>query len=250
MGGGLFITLLLVSVLFGSESAFIDPAARSDVKNYVLDKDRQNEVLTLMKTYEKEFKDSRKKEKKNEKELEKLFAVRNSEMQDFQLVFDDLMRLKELRQLSYMQVVLKTKSIVTESEWENILSGIDDREKVQFYEQDKLISSIEASNLRIEADFKEWIADDKRANQASLIMKEVNSSEIEILNKLPEFNLKDDGLLRNKNSTEEDYKKAFKEHNRWRNEYFDLYAKAYIDLSAVTTDDEWIIMKKYTKAIF
>lgn len=250
MGAGLFITIFLASFLVGSESAFIDQAAKSDVKTYILDKDRRTEVLDLMKRYEKEFKDSRKKEKKQEKALEKLFAVRNSEITDFQSAFDEYMRLKELRQLSYIEFVLKTKSIVTESEWENLLSGIDDRQKVQLYEQDKVISKIESSNEHIETDFREWISDDKRAKQASLIMKKVNSSEVAILKKLPEVNLKKDGLLRNKNSTEEDYKKAFKKLNHWWNDYFDLYVNAYIDLSAVTTDKEWKIMEKYTKGIF
>jgi hypothetical protein len=250
MVAGVLIAFMFATGLFGPESAFIDHAARSDVKNYILDEDRQTEVLDLMKAYEKVFKDSRKKEKKHEKALEEFFAVRNSEISVLQSVFDDYMRLIELRQLSYMEAILKTKSIVTESEWENLLSGIDEREKMQLYDQDMLISKIETSNKRIESDFNIWIEDDKRAKQASLIMKEVNSSEVAILKKLPELNLNDDGLLRNKNATEEDYKKAFKENNRWWNEYFELYIEAYIDLSAVTTDSEWKIMKKYTKGIF
>ena len=95
MGAGILITIVLSSVIFGDESAFINPSARSDVKFYILDKDRQAEILELMKTYESEFNDTRKKEKKLEKTLEKLFADRNSEIQDFQAVFDDYMQLRE-----------------------------------------------------------------------------------------------------------------------------------------------------------
>ena len=94
MGVGLFTALLLGAALFGSESAFINPAARADVKKYVLDKDRQAEVLNLMKTYETEFKARGKNEKKHEKALERLFAIRNNEMSDFQWVFDDYMLIK------------------------------------------------------------------------------------------------------------------------------------------------------------
>ena len=101
MGIGLATALLLASALFGSESAFINPAAKADVKKYILDKDRQVEVLDLMKTYESEFKAGRKKEKKQEKALEKLFEIRGSEMADFQSVCDDYMNLREIRQLSY-----------------------------------------------------------------------------------------------------------------------------------------------------
>jgi hypothetical protein len=140
MGAGLFITIVLSSVIFGDESAFINPSARSDVKFYILDKDRQADVLELMKTYESEFNASRKKEKKLEKTLEKLFADRNSEIQDFQAVFDDYMQLREFRQLSYTKAVLRTKSIVTDTEWSSLLSGNEGRQEVQLNEQDKLIS--------------------------------------------------------------------------------------------------------------
>jgi hypothetical protein len=250
MGAGLFITIVLSSVIFGDESAFINPSARSDVKFYILDKDRQAEILELMKTYESEFNASRKKEKKLEKTLEKLFADRNSEIQDFQAVFDDYMQLRELRQLSYTKAVLRTKSIVTDTEWSSLLSGNEGRQEVQLNEQDKLISKIKTSNERIAADLKEWVVDDKKATQAAIIMKEVTSSETAILMKLSEFNYNDFRLLRDKNSTEEDYKKAFKEHTLWWNEYFELYTKAYLDLSALTTDEEWRLMEKYTKGIF
>jgi len=250
MGIGLATALLLASALFGSETAFIDPAGRSYIKEYVLDKDRKAEVLDLMKTYETEFKAGRKKEKKHEKALEKLFAVRNSEMSDFQSVFDDYMQSRELRQVSYLEAVLRAKSIVTETEWINILSAIDSRTKIQSYDQDKLVSKVEFANESMEAELKKWIEEEQRANQASIIMKEVNASEMAILKKLHSFNYKDTELFRNKNATEEEYKTVFKEYNSLWRAYFDLYTKAYTDLSAVTTDKEWKIMKKYTKGIF
>ena len=203
-----------------------------------------------MKTYETEFKAGRKKEKKQEKALEKLFAIRNSKMSDFQSVFDDYMQSRELRQLSYIEAVLGTKSIVTDTEWENILSGIDSQAKIQLYEQDKLVAKVEYANKSMEGELKKWIEEEQRANQASIIMKEVNSSEIAILKKLQAFNYKDTELFRTKNATEEEYKHAFREYNGLWREYFDLYTKAYRDLSAVTTDKEWKLMKKYTKGFF
>jgi len=250
MGIGLATALLLAAALFGSDNAFINPAVKADVKKYILDKDRQVEVLDLMKTYESEFNAGRKKEKKHEKALEKLFEIRGSEMADFQSVFDDYMNLREIRQLLYMEAVLRAKSIITDSEWTNLLIAMDGRIKIQMSDQDKLVSKVEFANKSMEAELKKWIDEEKRANQASLIMKEVNSSEIAIIKKLLAFNYKDSELLRNKNASEEEYKKAFKEYNGLWREYFDLYTKAYMDLSAVTTDKEWKLMKKYTKGFF
>ena len=100
-----------------------------------------------------------------------------------------------------------------------MISGNAGRQKVQLNEQNKLISKVETSNQHIETDLKEWVVDDKKAIQAALIMNEVSSSETAILKKLSEFNYNDFRLLRDKNSTEEDYKKTFKEHDLWWAEY-------------------------------
>ena len=118
------------------------------------------------------------------------------------------------------------------------------------YEQDKLLSKVESTNKSIEAELKKWIEEEQRADQASIIMKEVNSSEVAILKKIFAFTYGVSVLTRNKNASEADYKKAFKEYNSLWREYFELYTKAYIELSAVTNDKEWRIMKKYTKVIF
>lgn len=250
MGMGLAIALLIASTLFGSESAFFNLDTRDDVRKYVLDEDRQDELLSLMKTYEKDLNTDRKKEIKQEKALEKLFAVRNSQMADFHLIFDDYMQSRELRQLSYIKSVLRAKNIVTDTEWSNMLTGIDSRIKLQMSEQDKLLPIVENVNESMEAELKTMIEEEKRANEASSIMKEVNASEVDILKKFLAFNYKEVELLRNRHTTEEEYNKAFKEYNDLWREYFNLYTSGYMKLSAVITDSEWKVMKKYAKGIF
>ena len=250
MGMGLAIALILASTLFGSESAFFNPATREDVKKYILDKDRQDELLNLMKIYEKDLRTDRKREEKLEKALEKLFAVRNSQMSDFHSVFDDYMQSRELRQLSYIKSVLRAKSIITDTEWSNILLGIDSRIKIQMTEKDKLESLVVHVNESMEAELKTMIEEEKRALEASSIMKEINASEVDIIKKFLAFNYMEVELLRNRHTTEEEYKKAFKEYNDLWREYFNLYTSGYMKLSAVTTDSEWKVMKKYTKGIF
>ena len=74
--------------------------------------------------------------------------------------------------------------------------------------------------------------------------------EMVILEKLKTFNYKDWEMLRDRKTTKEEYILAMNEYNGLWQDYFDLYLDAYERLSKVTTDDEWKVIRKYTKKIF
>jgi hypothetical protein len=247
---GIVAAIMILFSVLGSENAFIDPNAKKDVKKYILDKDTQDEVLGLMKAYTKEFKAGRKKEKKMEKQLESLFSVRSNTLQDFQSIFDDYMQSRKSRQESYTKAILRTKSLITDSEWENMVANMDSKVKKQIKEQEKSVSSVEIINSKMLAQLEKQIDDEERRVQATKIMEETNSTEIAILKKLNAFNYKDSNLLRDRNATEAEYKDAFIEYNNLWQEYFDLYTGAYEQLSALTTDEEWKAIKKFTSKIF
>ena len=149
-----------------------------------------------------------------------------------------------------MRSILKTKSLVTDSEWENMLTNMNSKVKKQNKEQEKSVATVENINLKMTAQLEKQIDDEGRRIQATRIMEETNTTEVSILKKLNKFNYKDNDLMRNKNANEEEYKKAFKEFNDLWQEYFDLYTSAYKQLSAVTTDDEWKSIRKFTSKIF
>ena len=247
---GIVTAIIILFSVLGSENAFIDPNAKKDVKKYILDKNKQDEVLALMKAYSKEFKAGRKKEKKMEKELETLFSVRSNTLEDFQTIFDEYMQSRKSRQESYTKSILRTKSLITNSEWENMVANMDSKVKKQIKEQEKSVSSVEIINVKMLAQLEKQIDEEERRIQAARIIEETNSTELSILRKLNAFNYKDNEILRNKNANEEEYRQAFREYNGLWQEYFDLYTSAYEQLSAVTTDEEWKAIKKFTSKIF
>ena len=247
---GIVTVIIIMFSVLGSENAFIDPNAKKDVKKYITDKNKQDEVLGLMKAYTKEFKAGRKKEKKMEKQLESLFNVRSNTLQDFQSIFDDYMQSRKSRQESYTKAILRTKSLIADSEWENMVANMDSKGKKQIKEQEKSVSSVEIINSKMLAQLEKQIDEEERRVQAAKIMEETNSTELSILKKLTEFNYKDNKIMRDKNASEEEYRQAFNEYNGLWQEYFDLYTSSYEQLSAVTTDEEWKAIKKFTSKIF
>jgi hypothetical protein len=247
---GIVAAIMILFSVLGSETAFIDPNAKKDIKKYIIDKNTQNEILGLMKAYTKEYKTSRKIEKKLEKQMEELFAVRGNTTEDFQLVFDEYMQSRKSRQGSFIKSILKTKSLISDTEWENMIANFDSKIKKQLKEQEKIISKVESDNAKMDSQLKSQIDDVERSDQVAKIMREVNKSEVAILKKLSAYNYKDNELLRNRVATEDEYIKAYKEYNDLWQEYFELYFNAYVNLSEVVTDEEWKIMKKYTKGMF
>jgi hypothetical protein len=247
---GIVTAILLLFSVLGSETAFIDPKAKKDVKKYVVDKRTQEEILGLMKAFTKEYKAGRKGEKKSETQLEKLFSVKGNTIEDFQPVFDEYVQSRKSRQESYTKSILRTKSIISDAEWENMLSSVDSKIKKQLKEQEKMISEVEKTNEKMESQLKSHIDDEERSSQVSKIMSEVNVSEVAILKKLNAFNYKDNELLMDRVASEEEYIKAFKEYNDLWQEYFDLYVNAYMSLSEEVTDEEWKVIRKFSKQFF
>ena len=113
-----------------------------------------------------------------------------------------------------------------------------------------MVSDVEKANAKIKSQLKNQINDEERRSRASQIIEEVNVSEVAILRKLNEYNYKDNNLLRNRNATEEEYRQTFKEYNDLWQEHFNLYTSAYEELSAVTTDEEWKVIKKLGAKVF
>ena len=186
---GIVTAIILLFSVLGSETAFIDPKAKKDVKKYVVDKNTQKEILGLMKAFAKEYKTNRKKEKKLETQLEKLFSVKGNTIEEFRPVFDEYVQSRKSRQESYTKSILRTKSIISDAEWENMLASVDSKIKKQLKEQEKMISEVEKTNEKMESQLKSQIDDEERSNEVSKIMSEVNASEVAILKKLNTFNL-------------------------------------------------------------
>ena len=233
-----------------SESVFIDPKARKDVKKYIIDERRQQEILDLMHEYKEDYTVKRSIEKDMEGRFEKLYSVRANDLEVFQPILFVYNRTRTEKQHLYVESILKFKNLVTDYEWEQLLVNMDKSAKAYIKKQDKIITKYKKANSEISSGLKGKIEDKESREKAVSIMAEIDSREMSILKKLQEFNNKDWELLRNRKATKEEYEHALSEYNELWQDYFDLYLDAYGRLSEVTTDDEWKIIRKYSKKIF
>jgi hypothetical protein len=160
------------------------------------------------------------------------------------------MRIRSEKQQLYVEAILKFKNLVTDYEWEQLLVNMDKNAKAYLKKQDKIITKYKKANSEISSKLEGKIENKESRDKAVAIMADIDTREMSILQKLQAFNYKDLELLRNRKTTKEAYEQAFSEYNDlWQN-YIDLYLDAHGRLSEVTTDDEWKVIKKYSKKIF
>lgn len=233
-----------------SESVFIDPKVRKDVKKYILDERKQNEILDVMKKYKEDYLLRRGIEKEMEAKFEELYSVKGSDMEEFKSVIRVYNRTRTDTQGRYVKAITKFKSLVSDQEWEQLLVNMDKSAKKYLEDQDKIITKYKKTNSEISFGLKGIIEDEESREKAVSIMTEIDEREMSILKKLQTFNNKDWEMLRDRKTTKEAYEQALKEYNDLWQSYFDLYLDAYDRLSKIMTDDEWKIIKKYSKKIF
>lgn len=234
----------------GSERVFIDPKAKRDVKKYIADESRKNEILDLMREYKEDYTLRRSIEKEMEARFEELYSYRARDLEDFQPVINVYMRTRIDYQDLYVEAMMQFKHMVTDQEWAQLLVNIDKSANKYLKKLDKVVTEYKNLNAEISTSLESAIKDKDLRMEATRIMDEVDAREMAILEKLRLFNYKDWEMLRDRKTKKEDYILAMNEYNGLWQDYFDLYLDAYERLSKVTTDDEWKVISKYTKKIF
>ena len=123
-----------------SESVFMDPKVRKDVKKYITDERRRNEILDLMHEYKEDYTIRRGIEKDMESRFEELYSDRTNDSEDFQPVIKVYMRTRADKQDLYVEAMMKFKSLVADHEWEQLLINIDKSAAAYLKKIDKTIA--------------------------------------------------------------------------------------------------------------
>jgi hypothetical protein len=233
-----------------SESVFIDPKLRKEVKKYITDERKRNEILDLLSKYKEDYTVRRSIEKDMEASFVELYSFRGKELAVFQPTITVYMRSRTEKQDLYLEAIMKFKKLVTDHEWDQLLVNMDKSAKTYLEKQDKIIAKYKKANSEISSKLEGKIENKESRDKAIAIMADIDTREMSILQKLQAFNDIDLELLRNRETTKEAYEQALSEYNDLWQIYIDLYLDAYSRLSEVTTDDEWKIIRKYSKKIF
>jgi len=243
--------VLLFTLIFGgSESALINAKSKKHIKKHVANKEVRNEVLHLIKSYEKEAKSFSKVKKKRKKELAQLNEDRSTSRDQFKALFSGYMDSKKKLDQSAISNSFKARQLISDSEWQNILvDAVADYEKNKKKRQ-KRTAKLKKSMAKVHRAVEKSINEGKRRSQVKQIVDKFELSMVEIQKNYNQINFQDNEVLRNRNSTKEELVQLQRSMNNLWRELFDLYTSTRTEIAELASDREWKTIQKALNKIF
>lgn len=242
---------LLFSLIFSSpESGMVNAKFNKHVKKFVDDKERKDQILILVKEFEKEAKVLRKKEKKELKELNELNSSSNTTTEQFKTFFSDLMKGKKIVDELRIKNRLKIQQLIEKDEWKKIV--IASKEYWDKNEKKRLrkISQIEKSFLKVEKKIQQNIIEEERKQKALNIVRHFEEEVIRIEKAIDDINGSNSSAMSKLNATEEELHVIQDQLNELRWQLFDSYANNHREMANITNDEEWLKISKSLNKVF
>ena len=244
---------LLIGMLLGGGniSAFVVEDFPKEVKTNIDDKERQKEVISSFKPYEKEFKKVQKDLNKSKKKMKKLNLDRNASSEDIQEILDEADLAWKGIQTTGVQNRVETLEMLSDEEWELIIAkSLEEFDKKEIKKQEKAYKEFEKNFAKLQSTVEKEIsdADHKDKILATLdtfksdMKNYVDANMNRTIRELEEFGKKD--------ANEEELNEALAAIDDAREQFFDGIVKLHFDLVEFTTDEEWTKIAKSVNKIF
>ena len=244
--------ITLFAVLFGggAEVFFIDEINKG-VKKSVVDKERKDEILSVLKEGEQKIKEFKKEAAKSANELKRSNYDRFLEGAYFINFFADRISSYGALQLELVEVRLKTQSLINDDEWAQIMTSSS---KAQF-KQDEKIRKQEAKEKSTDVYRKLEKAINTISNQETrgkilASLNDYRKSYDAFLDSYENLNVNESATIANRNATREDLIKFGKDINGLREEMIESYLKLFFSIRENATVDSYkSIIKELNKLV-
>ena len=244
---------LLIGMLLGGGniSAFVVEDFPKEVKTNVDDKERQKEIMSSFKPYEKEFKKVQKDLNKSKKKMKKLNLDRNASTEDIQEILDNANLAWKGVQSTGVKNRMKTLEMLSDEEWELIIAkSLEEFDKKEIKKQEKAYKEFEKKFAKLQSAVEKEITDidHKEKILATLdtfksdMKNYVDANMNRTIRELEEFGKKD--------ANEEKLNEELSTIDDAREQFFDGIVKLHFDLVELTTDEEWTKIAKSVNKIF
>ncbi len=243
---------LIISLLFAgsSNSPFADPNLLKYIKKTVQDKERKEQIVDLAKEYKQYVKDFAKAQGNGLKELDALFASRETTKQDFETFFADWAGSHAKQQTKAIEGRIRFQKMITESEWAEVLQMVDNSKKDPAKQQLKAVEKIKGRMAKRRASISREIADTSQRETALQAYDGFQLALVEYMLERAKLNYRDNEAIRNIFATEEDMKAMYARRDQLRGELYDAYIAMHGQLVASTTAAEWAKISKSVTKLF
>lgn len=244
---------LLIGMLMGGQniSAFIVEDLPKEIKANIDDKERQKEVLSIVKAYEKEFKGVQKDLKKSKKEMKKLNLDRNSTPESINTVLDEANSSWKEIQEQGIKSRLDALELLSNEEWEGVISqSLEDYSKKDLKKQNKAVEDFEKKFDKLKSSVAKEITDPERQEKifATFDAFKVDMANYIAVNK--KKTVKDMDIFRDLDASEAQIQQEVSSIDEARSQFFKGIEKLHFELVENTTDEEWSKIAKSVNKIF
>lgn len=148
------IWALIFTILFNAMggSPLLLPDSKKLVKKHVVDKEKQAELLELIKDAKVERKSFTKADAKLSKDFNKLYQVRNAKRSEFDDLISKFIASRKKMQASSLKLIYESENLITEEEWGKMkpdyregLKKLDKRSKKEAQQIRKRFDKLEKS---------------------------------------------------------------------------------------------------------
>ena len=248
---------LIFAIIFGSsrgpESEFISsiPHLKKEIRKNVEDDVRKEELLALVKVYERTRKKSEKEEKKLKKTADKASADRNVSRNEFLRVYDNYYNSRERLIASLINYRLLFQEQITEEEILLIYEDALITSKRERRQDDKQEEKAEQKLTKVFEDIGDIVVkqiDD--ATKTELVKGYLHDFEVTILAFVDEaydLSIQRQILLDNKNATREEIESLFKKTGQLRYRASREFATLREEIIKNTNEKEWKAINRELK---
>jgi hypothetical protein len=246
------IFTLISLLLFGdAQQYFFVENLEKGVKEYVVDKERSNEIKMLLKEVKDETKSFNKVRKKQLKELRSMNLNVELERNDFTELFDQLAEKRSEYQRKVISQRIHAVEKIENEEWQNIID----------YSNAALDKQIAKAEKKKKKNEKDAFASVEKTIIKSLTNTDNQNAALSALNKLKsdlndmnqgflDINTKENKVLINKSASLSDGMAISEEMNSLRAKAWNSMLDFRFTLKDIAEEDQWIkIMKSLNKAV-
>jgi len=228
---------------------FLTPNLKKNVKTYVVDKERQKEIFSIMKDSKKRQKQFVKIRKKYIKESTKLNTDRSTTREQYNEIMPEYFEARQEIHAFSISNEMAMKNITTEEEWNNIVNAVlkaPSKSKVK----DKATSSNNKNFNRIIQACEKIITDKNRKDKALQAIDSYRNKVDETLPFFIEWSYKDWESIRDYDAKKEDYEAIDSQLQELRNELWIAFLDTRFQLLENTNEMEWKqIIKDFNRII-
>ena len=244
---------LLIGMLFGGGNipAFVVEDFPKEVKANVDDKERQKEILSMVKPYEKEFKSVQKDLNKSKKKMKKLNLDRNASSEDINEILDEASTAWKDIQTTGLETRSETLKMLSEEEWEQIISkSLEEFDKKEVKKQNKAYKEFEKNFAKLQSTVEKEITDSDRQNKIGATFASFKKDMKNYVDANMNRTIKELEEFGDMKATEEELNAALSSLDEARDQFFNGIVSLHFDLVELTTDEEWAKISKSVNKIF